>query len=94
MTEFTDEQEALIQERIAQAEKAARENESWRIAGDMFYRLALAHITGLAQQNVCDPFVVQVGQALHGAFRKANFPQATTEPPLSSEPTGRDVGDE
>jgi hypothetical protein len=91
MTEFTDEQEALIQERIAQAEKSARETESWRIAGDMFYRLALAHISALAQQNVCDPFVVQVGQALHGAFRKVNFPQAETPLP---EPTDRDVGSE
>jgi hypothetical protein len=93
MTEFTEEQEAEIQERIAQAEKAARENESWRIAGDMFYRLALAHITGLSQQNVCDPFVVEVGKVLHNAFRKANFPQPA-EPPLSPESTGRDVGDE
>ncbi len=92
MTEFTDEQEALIKERIAQAEKSARENESWRIAGDMFYRLALAHIRGLAQQTVCDPFVVQVGEALHGAFLKANFPQTEASP--APEPTNRDVGDE
>jgi hypothetical protein len=94
MSEFTDEQEALIQERIAQAEKSARENEQWKMGGDMFYRLALSHITTLAQQNVCDPFVVQVGQALHGAFRRANFPQPADQPPLSTEPTGRDVGDE
>jgi hypothetical protein len=92
MTEFTDEQEALIQERIAQAEKSAREAESWRIAGDMFYRLALAHVKGLAQQSVCDPFVVQVGEVLHGAFRKANFPQPATPP--TPEPTDRDVGNE
>ena len=92
MTEFTDEQEALIQERIAQAEKAARETESWRIAGDMFYRLALAHVKGLAQQEVCDPFVVQAGEVLHGAFRKANFPHP--EAPPSTTPTDRDVGNE
>jgi len=92
MSEFTDEQEALIQERIAQAEKSARETESWRIAGDMFYRLAIAHVKGLAQQDVCDPFVVQVGEVLHGAFRKANFPQP--EAPPQPSPTDRDVGNE
>ena len=91
MTEFTDEQEAEIQERIAQATKDARENESWRIAGDMFFRLALAHISGLKQQGVVDPFVEQAGQILYGAFRKANFPQ--TEAPPAPEPSNKDVGD-
>lgn len=93
MTDFTDEQEALIQERIAQAEKAARELEAFRICGDKFYRRAIMNDVALMQKGGLDQFDVQVGQALHNAFRKANFPQPA-EQPLANEPTGRDVGDE
>lgn len=92
MTEFTDEQEALIQERIAQAEKSARENEAVRICGDKFYRRAIMNDIALMREGGLDQFDVQVGQALHGAFRKANFPQPAE--PSVAEPTGRDVGDE
>ena len=85
MLKFSEEQEKYMQERIAEAEKRTRDQEQWKMGGDMFYRLAIAHITTLAQQNVCDPFVVQVGQALHVAFRQANFPQA--QPPASAPAT-------
>jgi hypothetical protein len=86
MLKFTEDQEKYIEERIAQAEKKTRDFEQWKMGGDMFYRLAIAHITSLARENVCDPFVVQVGQALHVAFRQANFPQQVQPPAPAQNP--------
>lgn len=80
ISEFTEQQEKIIQERIAQAEQKTRAFEQWKMGGDMFYRLAITHLTSLTRENVCDPFIVQVGQALHVAFRQANFPQQAQPP--------------
>jgi len=71
MTEFTEEQEAEIQRRIQEAKQI----EQFRISGDQFYRLSVSHLAALVREGVCDQFVLQVGQALHESFRKANFPQ-------------------
>ena len=67
-TEYTDDQKKEIAELIMKT----REVEQWRISGDSFYRIATTHIAGLVNQGAVDPFVLQVGQALHTSFKQAN----------------------
>jgi len=68
MVEFTDEQEQEIQKRINEVKAL----EQWRIAGDTYYRAANAFMNVQVQQGVYDPYIMQVGQALHQSFRQAN----------------------
>lgn len=82
MIEYTEEQKLEIAETI----KKVREVEQWRIAGDTYYRAANSHMQQLVQQGVYDPYILQVGQALHNAFRQANTLNQQTAPPTEDEP--------
>jgi hypothetical protein len=82
MIEYTEEQKLDIAETI----KKVREVEQWRIAGDTYYRAANAHMTQLVQQGVYDPYILQVGQALHNAFRQANSINQQQAPPADEAP--------
>ena len=76
MVDFTAEQEAEIQKRIAETKQLEQE----KIAGDLFYRVSLTNLQGLVQQGVYDPFVLEVGKALYGQFRRQYLPQAQPAP--------------
>lgn len=78
--EYTDEQKKEIAELIVKTREVAE----WRLSGDSFYRIATTHIAGLVNQGAVDPFVLQVGQALHTSFKQANAigqPVSPQEPP-------------
>jgi hypothetical protein len=77
--EYTEEQKKEIAELIVKTREVAE----WRYSGDSFYRIATVHIAGLVNQGAVDPYVLQVGQALHASFKQANSlgqPVAPQEP--------------
>lgn len=75
MTEFTEEQEKEIQERILKAQQESRAKEQWVIAGDQFYRESIIAVASKVQQGIYDPFILDVGKSLYTSFRKSNFIQ-------------------
>jgi len=83
--EYSEEQKKEIAELIMKT----REVEQWRISGDSFYRIATTHIAGLVNQGAVDPFVLQVGQALHTSFKQAN---ALGQPASPQEPLDLSTG--
>ena len=86
--EFTKEQEAEIRRRIAEAQQV----EQYRLAGDQFYRAALANMNLLVQQGVYDPYVLNVGKALYQGYKEQMFP---AEPPTAEpDPEGAPVDSE
>lgn len=66
--EFTEEQEAVIQARILEDRK--REHKA--IAGDRFYRLAIAAVIQSVQAGMDDEEVLRIGQAEWKRFQEEN----------------------
>lgn len=66
--EFTEEQEAVIQARILKD----REREHKAIAGDRFYRLAVAAVSQSVQSGMDDEEVLRVGIAEWKRFQEEN----------------------
>lgn len=66
--EFTEEQEAEIQNRILKD----REREHKAIAGDRFYRLAIAAVIQSVQSGMDDEEVLRIGQAEWKRFQEEN----------------------
>lgn len=66
--EFTEEQETVIQARIL----ADRENEHRAIAGDRFYRIAIASAIQSVQAGMDDEEILRVGQKEWERFKAEN----------------------
>lgn len=83
MTEFTEEQELEIKERIQKAAMNIASAQQWAIAGDRFYRLGLIAAAASVQQGGDDPYISEVGQILYGYFKEANglVPKKPVEKP-------------
>lgn len=76
MTEFTAEQEAEIQKRIEAAKAEQKQFEQYRIAGDQFYRMALANMAMLVNNGTCNAYVHEVGKNEYAKFLETFFPNA------------------
>jgi len=74
---------SFTEEEVAELLKKTREIEQWRIAGDTYYRESNVNMQMKVQQGIYDPYILQVGQALHNAFRQAN---TLIPPPTEKEP--------
>ena len=74
---------SFTEEEVTELLKKTREIEQWRIAGDTYYRESNANMQTKVQQGIYDPYILQVGQALHNAFRQAN---TLNPPPTEKEP--------
>jgi hypothetical protein len=71
MTEFTAEQEHEILQMIEQA----KAREQYVIAGDQFFREALLAVSLKVNQQIYDPYVLEVGKHIYKSFKEANLPQ-------------------
>lgn len=64
--------QTYTEEQVAEMINKTKTMEQWKISGDQFYRLAIVHVSTLAQQGAVDNFIVQAGQILYDSFKKAN----------------------
>jgi hypothetical protein len=78
--------ETFTEDQVKEFIKKAREEEQWKIAGDTYYRAANTYLEQLVRQGVYDLYVLQVGQALHKAFRDSTL-GVQPEQPIVEEPT-------
>jgi hypothetical protein len=77
--------ETFTEEQVKDLIKKAREEEQWKIAGDTYYRAANVYLEQLVRQGVYDLYVLQVGQALHKAFKDSTVTTTQQEQQIVEE---------
>lgn len=82
--------ESFTEDQVKKIVKKVREEEQWRLSGDIYYRAANAHIESLVRQGVYDLYVLQVGQTLHDAFKEATQLAQPQDQPSPEQPIVKD----